>query len=187
VACSRPRWSERTSHSAAVGGTAALEREDQPQRRRRRHRRGGPLLVDVEERRERLAGEDGERGDDHEAGEQAAHPARQRGGQLPAVAEPPERAFAGGRHLERGPGDESDHGQVEQRGERAVVLGAQEAGEDDRERDRDDVRGHGRRGEADGLPGLRILQPTRGGRRTVDRQPRPGRLLEAGGRHGARI
>ena len=67
-------------------------------------------------------------------------PARERAGQLAAAAEPAERRLARRGHLQRRAEDEEDHGQVEQRGQRAVAVGAQQPREDDGEDDRDEVR-----------------------------------------------
>ena len=136
----------------------ALQAQQQPHHGGGRHRGGRPLLVDVDQVGEPGTREDRHDGDARERDEDVAAPARERAGELAAATEPAERGLARRDDLERRAGDEQDHGQVEQRGQRAVAVGAQQPREDDGEDDRDEVRPHRRGGEADRLAGLGIAR-----------------------------
>ena len=84
---------------------------------------------------ERLARDHRHDGDRRQRDEDVAAPARERAGELAAAAEPAERRLARRGDLQRRAGDEQDHGEVEQRGQRAVAVGAEDAREDDGEDD----------------------------------------------------
>ena len=133
----------------------ALDAQQQPHRPRDRDGGRRDRLVDVEDRRERLAREQRDGGHEQRGGEQVAGPARERRGELAALPEAPERALARDHDLERRAGHEQDHAEVEHGRQRAVVVGAEQAREHDREHDGDRVRAHRRGGEADRLAGRR--------------------------------
>jgi hypothetical protein len=127
----------------------ALEAQEQPQAARDGHGGRRPFLVHVQERGERPARQDGGARDDHGRGEDSGAPARDRGGELAAGPEPPQRPLPSRGGLQGEPGHEQDHAEVQQRGERAVAVRAEHPREDHRADHRHGVRGHGRGGEAD--------------------------------------